>query len=29
MTLGGLTATLMVLAAWAHFARRLTWLSNT
>ncbi|WP_310727262.1 MFS transporter [Streptomyces sp. N2A] len=29
MTLGGLTATLMVLAAWAHFARRLTWPSNT
>ncbi|MGK4578589.1 MFS transporter [Kitasatospora sp. HPMI-4] len=25
MTLGGLTATLMVLGTWAHFARRLTW----
>ncbi|MGM0349520.1 MFS transporter [Streptomyces sp. Adlamb9] len=29
MTLGGLTATLMVLTAWAHVARRLTWRSNT
>ncbi|MBG0855449.1 MFS transporter [Streptomyces spinoverrucosus] len=29
MTLGGLTAALMVLAAWAHFARRLTWPDQT
>lgn len=25
MTLGGITAACMVIAAWAHFARRLTW----
>ncbi|WP_242440937.1 MFS transporter [Streptomyces sp. CB02923] len=28
MTLGGITAALMVLAAWSHFARRLTWSEN-
>ncbi|MFQ6198185.1 MFS transporter [Streptomyces sp. NPDC000405] len=28
MTLGGTTAALMVLATWAHFARRLTWPGN-
>ncbi|PBC85986.1 Predicted arabinose efflux permease, MFS family [Streptomyces sp. 2224.1] len=28
MTLGGLAAALMVVAAWAHFARRLTWPDN-
>ncbi|MFD3729904.1 MFS transporter [Streptomyces sp. NPDC058632] len=29
MTLGGITATFMVVAVWAHFARRLTWPDNT
>ncbi|MEW2490302.1 MFS transporter [Streptomyces sp. NPDC048411] len=29
MTLGSLVAVLMVVAAWAHFARRLTWPDNT
>ncbi|WP_445079517.1 MFS transporter [Streptomyces hayashii] len=29
MTLGGVAAALMVVAAWAHFARRLTWPNNT
>ncbi|MFF5809829.1 MFS transporter [Streptomyces sp. NPDC012746] len=29
MTLGGLVAMVMVVAAWAHFARRLTWPDNT
>ncbi|MFI6062213.1 MFS transporter [Streptomyces sp. NPDC051286] len=29
MTFGGLVAALMVVAAWAHFARRLTWPDNT
>ncbi|MDQ0835852.1 hypothetical protein QF032_007696 [Streptomyces achromogenes] len=29
MTLGGMTAALMVIAVWAHHARRLTWPDNT
>ncbi|MDG9704519.1 MFS transporter [Streptomyces sp. DH37] len=29
MALGGVTATLMVVAVWAHFARRLTWSDGT
>ncbi|WP_437115068.1 MFS transporter [Streptomyces flaveolus] len=28
MTLGGMTATLMVIAVWTHYARRLTWPDN-
>lgn len=28
MTLGGMTAALMVIAVWAHYARRLTWPAN-
>ncbi|MGV9929523.1 MFS transporter [Streptomyces olivaceoviridis] len=28
MTLGGMTAALMVIAVWAHYARRLTWPDN-